>query len=123
MNRFVWVVLMGLLALFATNPADAQYRTGRVWVVGTGIAFPMGPDAFSDLWRSAFVLNAGLHHSLNLEQRVLVRVLASYHRLSANANATLQELGVVDPYARVRVETGSGSILLHTGRNPGGNSS
>ena len=85
MNRLRWAVLAGLLMLCAASTAEAQYRTGRVWVIGSGIAFPMGPDAFSDLWKSGFVLNVGLHHSLNVEQRVLVRVLASYHRLSANS--------------------------------------
>ncbi len=40
-----------------------------------------------------------------------MRVLASYHRLSANSNAILNELGVVDPNARVHVDSGSGSIL------------
>ena len=111
MNRFRWVVLMGLVALCVTTTAGAQYRTGRVWVVGSGIAFPMGPDAFSDLWKSGFVLNAGVHHSLNVEQRILVRALASYHRLSASSNTFLDEIGVVDPDARVHVASGSGSIL------------
>ncbi len=60
MNRLRWAVLMGLLMLFTASTAEAQYRTGRAWVIGSGIAFPMGPDAFSDLWKSGFVLNVGL---------------------------------------------------------------
>lgn len=105
-----YVIALFLSALlFSTS--HAQYRAGHMWVASSGITFPISPDSFADRWKSGFHLGGGISYSLNLEQRVMVRATASYQKLSANTNATLSDLGIVNTSNRITVESGSGSIL------------
>lgn len=109
--KLIWMVFACVVLLLAATDSQAQYRLGRMWVVGSGVVLPLGPDAFSDLWKSGFGLHGGVHYCLDDGQRVSVRATAGYERLSPNTNDVLVDLNVVNPEARLQVLDGSGSIF------------
>ena len=102
--------LIGLILLGQASGVQAQYRAGRMWAFSSGVLFPVGPNTFSDRWKSGANLGGGIHYCLEEEQRVSLRATAEYSRLSPQKNEVLDELGIVDPGARLHVLDGSGSI-------------
>lgn len=105
--KTIWVILCGLL--LSVMESQAQYRSGHMWLVGSGVVLPMGPDAFSNLWKSGFGLNGGVHYCLDAGQRVSLRAMVGYERLSHRTNDGI--LGAANSGARLQVIEGSGSIL------------
>jgi len=81
-----------------------------MWVISSGVTFPMSPDRFSDRWKAGYNIEAGILYSLSLEQRILIKTTASYQRLSPNTNSFLSDLGITNPNNRINVQNGSGSI-------------
>ena len=111
MRRVLMAVSLGLFLLAPASGAEAQYRAGRMWLLSSGVVFPMGPDDFRDTWKSGLALGGGIHHCLDKEQRVSLCAVLEYSRLTPQKNEVLDGLGVVDPETRLHVQDGSGSIL------------
>jgi opacity protein-like surface antigen len=98
------------LILTSFTISHAQYREGHMWVISSGVTFPMSPDSFSDRWKSGYHLEGGILYSLNLEQRIMIKATASYQKLTPNTNSFLTDLGISNPNNRINLQSGSGSI-------------